>query len=170
MQKIVDVAEALQCKYPDPVVLVVTQNTQGRPNIMAASWFMLASDEPWMFVLGIDEGAYTCTLVKQTREFVVVYPHSGMAAAVRYVGTHHGHRMDKIKHTGLRLQNASIVKAPLLADAMANFECRLVRIFRPGNCPLIVGKIVAAHVNRQKGRKRLFNLGKGYQLGTVKPV
>jgi len=56
---------------------------------------------------------------------------------------------------------------PLLADAVANFECRFVTEYRPGNCPLVVGEVVASHVNADQSVKRLMNLSKGYQLGTI---
>lgn len=169
MQKEVTLAEAFRCKYPDPVVLITTRAPDGRANVMAASWYTFASDDPWMFVVGIDDGAYTYDLIRRTGEFVVAYPHARMAKAVLIAGSCHGHRIDKIERTGLVLQDAAKVRAPLLADAIANFECKLVKIFKPGNCPLVVGQVVAAHANKRKGLKRLFNLAKGYRLGPVNP-
>lgn len=169
MQKKTSIENAFRCKYPDPVVLVSTRGPDGRANVMAVSWITFASDEPWMFVLGIDSGAYTFDLIRKTREFVVAYPHQGMAKAVLLAGSRHGHRTDKIKLTGLKLQKAAVVNAPLVADAIANFECKLVKIFKPGNCPLVIGEVVAAHVNKNKNLKRLFNLAKGYHLGPVAP-
>jgi flavin reductase (DIM6/NTAB) family NADH-FMN oxidoreductase RutF len=169
MQKKTSLQDAFRCKYPDPVVLVTTRGPNGRANVMAVSWFTLASDDPWMFVLGIDDGAYTYKLIRQTREFVVAYPHDGMARATFVAGSQHGQHADKIKLTGLKLQDATVVRAPLLADAIANFECSVVKILKPGNCPLIVGRIVAAHRNTRTGLKRLFNLAKGYRLGRVTP-
>lgn len=168
MQKKTTFAEAFQCKYPDPVVLVTTRAPDGRANVMAVSWYTFASDDPWMFVLGIDDSAYTYDVILRTGEFVVAYPQARMAKAALIAGSCHGHRIDKIQRTGLALQAAAKVKAPLLADAVANFECKLVKILKPGNCPLIVGQVVAAHVNKRKGLKRLFNLAKGYRLGDVK--
>lgn len=167
MQKPVEIEDALLHKYPDPVVLVSTRSANGHPNVMAASWVTFASDDPLMFVLGIDDEAYTFQIIKETREFVIAYPHEGMARETLYAGTHHGHKIEKVPLSGLTTQDGAKVKAPLLADAIANFECELVEITKPGNCPLIVGKVVAAHENAEPGRKRLFNTGKGYKLGGI---
>ena len=59
---------------------------------------------------------------------------------------------------------AEKVDVPLLADAVANFECKLVTEYRPGNCPLVVGEVVASHVNTDESVLRLVNCSKGYQL------
>ena len=88
-----------------------------------------------------------------------------MAKETLYVGTTHGHNEDKATKSGLKFTPAEKVNVPLLADAVANFECRFVTEYRPGNCPLVVGEVVASHVNTAKEIKRLVNLGKGYQLG-----
>ena len=93
------------------------------------------------------------------------YPSSAMAKETLYAGTTHGHHEDKGTKSGLTFAPAQTVNVPLLADAVANFECRFVTEYRPGNCPLVVGKVVASHVNADESIKRLVNLGKGYQLG-----
>ncbi|OQA26269.1 MAG: Flavoredoxin [Verrucomicrobia bacterium ADurb.Bin345] len=167
MQKQTDTEAALLNKYPEPVVLVTTRSAAGRPNVMAAGWVMLASDDPVMFALGIDDESYTYALIRETREFVVAFPHEGMARETLYAGTHHGHKIEKLTLAGLTAQDGVKVKAPLLADAIANFECELVEITKPGNCPLIVGKVIAAHENATPGLRRLFNTAKGYKLGGV---
>jgi len=164
MQKRATAEEALKRKYPESVALVVACGPAGKANVMAVGWIALASSEPWMFVLGIDAGAFTYGLIRRTREFVVAFPSEQMAAATLYAGTHHGHRLDKLAATGLRTQPASVVRAPLLADAVANFECRLVRIVQPGDCPLLFGEVVAAHEHTNLRRKRLYNWGGEYTL------
>lgn len=165
MQRETTVDEAWARKYPEQVVLAITQNSEGRVNLMAIGWICTASDDPPMFIMGIDEHAYSLELIKANREFVVAYPGTAMASATLYVGTTHGHNEDKGTRSGLSFSPASQVRPPLLTDAVANFECRLVDIVRPGNCPLVIGQIVAAHVNVDDEVKRLYNLDKGYRLG-----
>ncbi len=167
MQKIATIEEAWGRKYPEQVVLAITKNAEGRVNLMAIGWVCIASDEPPMFLVGIDDNAYTLELIKQNKEFVIAYPSSEMAKETLYVGTTHGHNEDKGTKSGLHFSPAEKVDVPLLADAVANFECKLVEISRPGNCPLVVGQVVATHVNTDENIKRLVNLGKGYQLGEI---
>jgi len=170
MQQQASVDEAIARKYPEPVVVVTTRSRDGRPNAMAVGWVAIASSDPLMFVLGIDDGAYTFELIQATRQFVVAFPEENMAAAVLHVGSHHGRGRDKLAECGLAQEPASRVAAPLLADAVANFECELVDVYRPGDCPLVVGKVVAAHVNRDSARRRLYTVAPGHVLKGVRPI
>jgi len=169
MQKKANISKALKRKYPEQVVLVATGKPDGGANVMAVGWVAIASGEPLMFILGIDDGAYTYELIKKTKEFVVAFPNEQMAREVLFVGTRHGRNCDKIAKSGLAIQSADKVKAPLIANAVANFECKLVEIYRPGDCPLIIGKVVAAHENVNAGAKRLYTVAAGYKMAGVRP-
>ena len=93
MQKPVTIEKALDRKYPESVVLV-TAAFQNKQNAMAVGWAMLASDEPWMFALCIDDAACTLALIRKSREFVVAFPAENQAGETLYMGTHHGHKLD----------------------------------------------------------------------------
>ena len=164
MQKSASISQAWERKYPEQVVLAITKNGDGKINLMAIGWVAIVSDEPPMFLLGIDDPAYTLELIRENKEFVIAYPSKAMAEAVLFAGTHHGHNIDKGKISGLKFTSASVVDVPLLEDAVANFECRLVTEYRPGNCPLVVGEVVASSVNCDESVTRLINAGKGYML------
>ncbi|OGV65253.1 MAG: hypothetical protein A2283_05540 [Lentisphaerae bacterium RIFOXYA12_FULL_48_11] len=168
MQKMTMLKKVATRKYPEQVVLVTTKSRKGKMNAMAVGWVAIASGDPMMFVLGIDDGAYTHELIRQTKEFVVAYPGEKMAAQVLYVGKNHGHARDKIKECGMKIQKAAKIRAPLVADAVANFECKLVDVFQPGDCPLVVGKVVAVHENRSPAVKRLYTVGPGHTMGSVR--
>lgn len=170
MQKRTQIEKAFARKYPEPVVLVTTRDRAGRPNVMAVGWTATVSSGPWMFLLGIDSEALTLANIRKTRQFVVAFPHEGMAKAVLHAGSVHGHGRDKLAEAGLKTQKAAIVKAPLIADAVANFECKLVEITQPGDCPLVVGKVVAAHVNTDETVKRLYTVAPGYKMTGVRPT
>ncbi len=161
-------AKALNRKYPEQVVLVTTRHRDGRANLMTVGWTAIASEDPLMFMLAIDSGAYSYRLIRASREFVVAFPNEHMGAAALYAGTHHGNKCDKFAQLGLATQTAQRVKAPLLAEAVANFECKLVRICQPGDCPLIFGQVLAAHVHRKASLRRLYTVGPGHQLAGVR--
>jgi flavin reductase (DIM6/NTAB) family NADH-FMN oxidoreductase RutF len=169
MQKQTPIPQALERKYPEPVVLITTADGRGRTNIMSVGWYSIVSSEPWMFLVAIDSGAFTYDLIRKTREFNVAFPDETMAGAVLLAGTVHGHQRDKLQETGLRTQPAIQIKPPLIMDAVANFECRLVKILKPGDCPLLIGEIVAAHVRRKAGAHRLYTIAPNYRLEGVRP-
>ena len=164
MQESASINEAWQRKYPEQVVLAITKSPDGRINAMAIGWVTLVSDEPPMFLIGVDDPAYTLELIRQNKEFVIAYPSKAMAKETLYFGTVHGHNIDKGRESKLDFTPASKVDVPLLADAVANFECKLVAEYRPGNCPLIVGEVVACSVNTDSEVKRLINAAPGYKL------
>lgn len=166
MQKRTTVEKALLRKYPEGVVLV-SAAWKGKLNAMAAGWVMMASDEPWMFALGIDDASCTLAMIRRSREFVVAFPTENQARETLFMGTHHGHELDKFNECKLKIEQAVHVKAPLIAEAVANFECKLTKIIKPGNCPLVFGRIVAAHVNKNSFFKRLYTVGKGYCMSGV---
>jgi flavin reductase (DIM6/NTAB) family NADH-FMN oxidoreductase RutF len=170
MQKKVNIEKAIRRKYPEQVVLVTTVKPNGGTNVMAVGWVAIASSEPLMFMLGIDDGAFTYELIRKNREFVVAFPHDGMAAEVLFAGSRHGHDCDKISKCGIKVSKAAKIKAPLLTDAVANFECKLVDIYRPGDCPLVIGRVIAAHENVRAGLKRLYTVAPGHKLSGVKPA
>jgi flavin reductase (DIM6/NTAB) family NADH-FMN oxidoreductase RutF len=165
MQNECDVLKAWERKYPEQVVLVITKNKAGRINAMAVGWISIVSDEPAMFQVGIDDNAYTLELIRETKEFTIAYPSKEMAKEVLYFGTTHGHNEDKAKNSKLAFIPAKKIDGALLEDAVANFECKLVTEYRPGNCPLVVGQVVASYVNSNENLLRLVNMGPGYQLG-----
>ena len=164
MQQPVSIEKAWERKYPEQVVLVITKNSEGKINVMAVGWVCLVSDDPPMFLLGIDDPAYTLELIREKKEFVIAYPSRNMAKETLYFGTVHGHNEDKGKNSGLKFSPGKTVDVPLLEDAVANFECKFVAEYRPGNCPLVVGEVVESHVNTDESVLRLVNYGKGYQL------
>ncbi len=168
MQRQETIAAALPRKYPEQVVLVVTRGGDGRGNIMAVGWTGIASGDPLMFMLGIDEGAYTYELIRATRTFVVAFPSDQMGAAVLHAGAVHGRNRDKLAETGLATAPALRVAAPLLSDAVANFECELADIFQPGDCPLIFGRVLVAHVNTDPALQRLYTVGPGHAMAGVR--
>ena len=170
MQKQIEFSEAITRKYPEQVVLVTTRSRDGKANVMAVGWVTIASGEPPMFVLGIDDGAYTFELIRQTEQFVVAFPSEQTASQTLFAGTHSGRDKDKFADAGIAVQEGVAVKAPLIRDAVANFECKLVQVVQPGDCPLVIGQVVAAHVNADANLRRLYTLAKGYALGGVRPM
>jgi flavin reductase (DIM6/NTAB) family NADH-FMN oxidoreductase RutF len=170
MQHQESIPQALWRKYPEQVVLVVTRGADGRVNVMAVGWTGIASGDPLMFMLGIDDGAYTYELIRSTKAFVVAFPSEAMGAAVLHAGSVHGHSRDKLAETGLATTPALRIAAPLLSDAVANFECELADIVQPGDCPLIFGRVLAAHVNTDSDLRRLYTVGPGHTMAGVRAL
>jgi flavin reductase (DIM6/NTAB) family NADH-FMN oxidoreductase RutF len=90
-----------------------------------------------------------------------------MAEATLHVGSHSGRGRDKLAECRLATQPAALVRPPLIRDAVANFECELVTVVKPGDCPLVIGKAVTAHVNTDPSLTRLYTVATGHVMAGV---
>ena len=81
-----------------------------------------------------------------------------MAEDALFFGSHSGREVDKLKERGTATEPASEVATVLLSDAVANFECEVASELETGDHVLIVGRIVASHVNADASVRRLYTL------------
>jgi flavin reductase (DIM6/NTAB) family NADH-FMN oxidoreductase RutF len=163
--KLSTVEEAWKRKYPEPVVLAVSVDAEGKGNIIALGWCMPTSFEPPMMAISVGKTRYSHKLISECREFVVAFPNEEMAKEVLYCGTHSGRDVDKFKESGLVAVTAEKVRPPLIEGCTANFECKVVGEIETGDHTIFVGEVVAAHVSEEK-KGRLYNLG-NYNLSGI---
>lgn len=157
--KPVEINIAFRKFKPDNVVFVIAFDEENnRPSGMVASWNMICSLEPPLFAVAIGKDRHTLKLVRETKEFVIAVPNKGLEEAVRVFGETHGNEVNKFEATKLKTAKAKFLKAPLLADATANFECKIVQEAETGDHIIVVGKILVQYANEDK--RVLLNLGK----------
>ncbi len=166
MQKPVSFDKAVKTKYPEQVIIVIAKDKKGKPNPVTLGWTMIASYDPPMMAVGIYKGHYSVKCVRHSNCFTIAYPSSDMAKAALFFGSHSGRDTDKFAQFTTKTSPAKKIDSVLLADAVANFECKLVKQIPTGDHITFIGQIVAAHVNT-KTKKRLYSLGKGHKLGGV---
>lgn len=168
MQISVRYEQAIARKYPEQVALAIAKDPQGKYNPITLGWTMLTSHEPPMMVISIGQTRYSLGAVRQARQFVLCFPSSQMASEALLYGTKSGRDLDKLAASGTRTQPATQIDGVLLADAVANFECKLVSELETGDHVLFVGQVVAAHMNQDPAVRRLYSLGDD-RLGGVIP-
>ena len=89
-----------------------------------------------------------------------------MAKAALFFGEHSGRDTDKLAQFATKTAPAKKIDSLLLTDAVANFECRLVKQIATGDHITFVGEIVCSHINTKK-KKRLYSFGTGHKVGPV---
>jgi flavin reductase (DIM6/NTAB) family NADH-FMN oxidoreductase RutF len=166
MQKLVTFQKAVKTKYPEQVVIVIAKDKAGKPNPVTLGWTMIASYDPPMMAVGLYKGHYSVKCIRHSKCFTLVYPSSDMAKAALFFGSHSGRDMDKLKEYPCKTIPAKKIDSVLLSDAVANFECRLVKQIATGDHITFVGQIICAHINKTS-KKRLYSLGTGHKLGPV---
>lgn len=166
MLKMVSYPEAIARKYPEAISWATCADDAGRPNALALGWVMCTSSSPPMLAISVSHAHYSHELIERAGEFVVVFPSEAMKKATLVVGTKSGRHGDKMAEAGVRLLPGTAVRAPLVDDACANFECRLVSSLRTGDHTIFVGEVLASHVGPTDAR-RIYTLGPNKGFGAL---
>jgi flavin reductase (DIM6/NTAB) family NADH-FMN oxidoreductase RutF len=129
---------------PGPVVLV-SSSYKGERNIMTMGWHMPMEFTPSLIGCVISSANHSYELISRSKECVINVPTLELAATVAKIGNCSGTEVDKFKEFKLTAVDAEEVRAPLIAECYANFECRLVdgRLLEKYN--FFIFEVVKAH-------------------------
>jgi flavin reductase (DIM6/NTAB) family NADH-FMN oxidoreductase RutF len=167
MQKQTDYSEAIKTKYPEQIVIAIAKDKKGKANPVTLGWTMIASGEPPMMAIAVAATHYSVETIRHSKCFTISYPSSEMADAALFFGSKSGRDTDKFARFPCETAKAQKIDSVLLADAVANFECRLESETACGDHIIFVGKVVACHVNTT-AKKRLYTIGAGHKLGPAR--
>jgi len=166
MQNKVKFEQAVKTKYPEQIVIAIAKDKNGKANPVTLGWTMIASGEPPMMAIGVYKGHYSVKCIRHSKCFTLVYPSSDMAKAALFFGSHSGRDTDKLAEFKCKTSPAKKIDSVLLTDAVANFECHLVKQIPTGDHITFIGQVLCSHVNTKR-KKRLYSLGTGHKLGAV---
>jgi flavin reductase (DIM6/NTAB) family NADH-FMN oxidoreductase RutF len=130
---------------PGPIVLISSQ-FKGESNIMTLGWQTVISFEPSLVTLFIWDQNHSYELIRKSKECVINIPEAHMLDIVVAIGNSTGAEIDKFEEFGLTQVKASKVKAPMIKECYANFECKLYDNKLIKNYSLFVFEILKAHV------------------------
>jgi flavin reductase (DIM6/NTAB) family NADH-FMN oxidoreductase RutF len=130
---------------PGPIVLLSSAH-RGERNIMTLGWHMILEMEPSLVGCYIWDENRSHALVRRSRECVINLPTFDLVKAVVGIGNCSGSDVDKFAEFRLTPAKATHVRAPLIAECYANFECRLVDASLIRRYSLFVFEVVKAHV------------------------
>jgi len=130
---------------PGPVVLVSSAFGDER-TIMTMGWHMIMGFQPSLIGCYIWDVNYSHDLVRKSGECVLNVPTSDMARTVVEIGNCSGREGEKFERFGLTAEPGDNVKAPLIGECFANFECRLVETRLVKEYNLFIFEFVKAHV------------------------
>ena len=137
---------------PGPVILV-SSAYRGERDIMTMGWHMILGDEPSLVGCFVWDQNHSHNLIRRSKECVINIPTYDMIDAVIDIGNTHstGRGPDKFERFHLTPAPASKVKAPLIAECFASFECKLIDTSLISKYSLFVFECVKAHVATGKG-------------------
>ncbi len=130
--------------YPR-VAVIVTAQAKGKANAMAVAWHLVISVNPPLYGVSIAPQRFTYELIADSKEFGVNFLPFEMAELAASVGGSSGREMDKFQKFNIALDKPVKTAVPILKDAYAAYECKLVDDKLYGDHRLLVGEIVAVH-------------------------
>jgi flavin reductase (DIM6/NTAB) family NADH-FMN oxidoreductase RutF len=132
---------------PGPIVLVSSAHKR-ETNIMTMGWHMIMEFQPSLIGCIISSANHSFEMIRKSKQCVINLPTEDLAAKVMKIGNSSGRDIDKFAEFGLTAKPATHVRAPLIAECYANFECKLVDSSLIRKYNLFVFEVVKAHVAR----------------------
>lgn len=127
------------------IATVVTAQAKGKQNTMAVAWHTSLSFKPPLYAISVAPKRFTYQLIVESKEFGVNFMPFEKAELVASVGGSGGEKMDKFSHFDIAQDKPFKTQVPILKDAYAAYECRLVDDRLYGDHRLLVGEVVAVH-------------------------
>ncbi|MFC1707802.1 flavin reductase family protein [Planctomycetota bacterium] len=163
-EKVQPLSIAYRLLNPGSVVLVSVGDGK-RDNLFAVTWNMPVRKNPGMVACLSGKAHFSYPFIERTGEFGVSIPDASMVDAVLGCGTTTGREVeDKFARFGLTRQQATEIKAPLVAEAVANLECRVTQVIDLGVSSLLVATILSAVAAPEHFREGGWTFENGLQL------
>ena len=129
-------------------IVLLSSAFDGQTNIMTIGWHMIMRFKPSLVGCYIWDQNHSYEMIRKSRQCVINLPTTGMATSVVRIGNSSGRDVDKFAELKLHADPAKKVKAPLIRECFANFECRLRDTRLIKRYSLFVFEVVKAHVAR----------------------
>lgn len=130
---------------PGPIVLVSSAHGNAT-NIMTMGWHMVMEFQPSLVGCIISSANHSFGMIRSSRQCVINIPTEDIATKVVKIGNSSGRDIDKFDAFGLTPKPGARIRAPLIAECYANFECRLVDASQVKKYNMFIFEVVKAHV------------------------
>jgi flavin reductase (DIM6/NTAB) family NADH-FMN oxidoreductase RutF len=114
-----------------------------RRDAFTAAWVTQVSFDPLLLALSINPTHASYPILVEAGAFGLSVLGSGQLELARHFGTQSGRTVDKL--VGQRWE-ASAGGSPVLSDAIAQFDCRVVSRFPAGDHELVLGRVTGGRV------------------------
>jgi flavin reductase (DIM6/NTAB) family NADH-FMN oxidoreductase RutF len=155
--KELELSQAFKLIEPGPVVLLTTAH-KGKMNVMTMSWHMDIDFTP-IIACVVSEGDYSFEAIRKTKQCVIAIPTVDMMKKVVDIGNCSGADMDKFKKFNLTPLPAQKVSAPLIAECLANIECRVIDTRLVNKYNLFILEGVKVWIDPKRKERRTFHAG-----------
>ena len=163
MKSKLDVSSFYSVVNPRSVALITSETVDGRANAMAATWHTPLSFDPPLYGVSISPKRATHDMVKRAKGYGVNLLPLEMVRSIHVCGrTSFSENPDKLAKAGLSVFRGPVLGLPLIKEAYACLEVRVVKEVEVGDHTLFVGEVVSVLAEDVYSRGLL-------DLGRVRP-
>jgi flavin reductase (DIM6/NTAB) family NADH-FMN oxidoreductase RutF len=130
---------------PGPIVLV-SSAYKDQTNIMTMGWQTVMEFSPSLVGCMITAANHSYEMIRKSKECVINIPTVDLIDEVVGIGNTTGEEIDKFDYFKLTTAAATKVKAPMIKECFANFECKLVDSSMLNKYNFFIFEVVKAHV------------------------
>jgi flavin reductase (DIM6/NTAB) family NADH-FMN oxidoreductase RutF len=134
----------LYCHFPQ-LVTVAGVRAEGRDNLIPLAWFSPVSFDPPLVCILVSPKRFSHDGIVRAGCFTLNFIPYEAVDLVKNLGSTSGKDVDKFESLGVPKLNSESIDAPIMGNAYAALECRLVDRHTYGDHTLFVGEIVRTH-------------------------
>lgn len=147
------------------VVLLVSVGDGRADNLFAVAWNVPVRKDPPMVGIVSSKGHHSYPFIERTGELGLNVPDASLAGQVLGCGKTSGRDVpDKFARFGLTRQPAERIRPPLVAEAVANLECRVCQVVDLGSSALVMAQVLRAVASSEHFRDGQWQLDRGLRL------
>ena len=156
------VSKIRQFLEPGPIVLV-SSSWKGENNIMTMGWHTVMEFSPSLVGCIIAGSNHSFKMIKKSKECVINIPTLDLSEEMVGIGNCSGDKVDKFKKFQLTAVPGIKVKAPLIKECYANFECKIANSRLVNKYNFFILEVVKAYVSASpKYPRTLHYRGEGF--------
>jgi flavin reductase (DIM6/NTAB) family NADH-FMN oxidoreductase RutF len=137
-------AEGFYHFYPK-LATVVTVRSGEKRNALAIAWGCPISREPPIYGVSISPKRYSHGLILEAGEFAVNFLPLEARKLIAAVGRTSGWELDKFERFEIEVEQPLKLSVPIIRQAYAAYECKLLEHRTWGDHDWFVGRILAVH-------------------------
>ena len=126
---------------------MVTVGDMEKSNIITIGWTGITNTIPPKTYISVRPTRHSYNMIKESGEFVINLTPTSLVKAADYCGIYTGAKVDKFLKCNLTKEEATEVKAPLIAECPLALECKVTDVIPLGSHDMFMADIVAVDVD-----------------------
>jgi len=156
---------------PSPLFLVTTYKSNGMPNACMQSWATFTSADHgkgfYAILASVNKGGHLYQTLKEQQEAVINFMSADYHAACMATIRNNAFEADEITASGLTVEKADWVNAPMVKECFMNLECRYIweKEIVPGDDhAMICLEVLGVHIDEDHLKDRTGEEGLLYNI------